>query len=126
MYVLALVVALVVFLAIMRAGHATKFVEGSRTVYEGSVDDLGMTATSLISGNPFFEIYDTRGYMGLTLENGSELCIYTASEKAPDRHRYTFPDSLSVGDHVKITAAKEVGTGLMVVLDTEVLSQRDA
>ena len=121
-YGLALVLALVAFLAVVRVGAVTKFVEGSRTVYEGVVADCGITGIPLVSGNPFYEADDTRGYIGLTLENGDGLCIYTASEKAPDRRRYQFPDGITVGDRVVVTAAEEIGTGLMIVLDVDVRS----
>lgn len=120
-YGMALVLALAVFLLMMGIGAVTKFVEGSLTVYEGTVTDIGMTGIPLVSGNPFYEADDTRGYIGLTLENGDGLCIYTASEKAPDRRRYRFPDHITIGDQVAVTAAKEVGTGLMVVLDVKTL-----
>ncbi|MBQ4650245.1 MAG: hypothetical protein IJB73_06040 [Firmicutes bacterium] len=114
-YALALLLALTIFLLILRVGAVTKFVEGSRTVYEGVVTDHAMTSIPLVSDNPFYEMNDTRGYICLELENGDEICIYSASGKAPDRRKYTFPDDLYVGSRVVVTAAEEVGTGLMVV-----------
>jgi hypothetical protein len=117
MYGLALLLALVAFLVIYRLGDVTKFVDGSEVVYEGVVSDR---AYSTIDQNDRWA--ENREYLGLSL-TGSEpdgICIWAASDKAPDRSKYSFPQNLEVGDFVKVTAAEEVGTGLMVVLDVEV------
>lgn len=113
-YALAFILALAAFLVIHRIGDVTKFVDGSEVVYEGVVSDR---AYSTIDQNDRWA--ENREYLGLSL-TGSEpdgICIWAASDKAPDRSKYSFPQNLEVGDFVKVTAAEEVGTGLMVVLD---------
>lgn len=112
MYGLALLLALVTFLVIYRLGDVTKFARGTEVVYEGVVSDR---AYSTIDQNDRWA--ENREYLGLSL-TGSEpdgICIWAASDKAPDRSKYSFPQDVEVGDLVRVTAAEEVGTGLMVV-----------
>lgn len=124
MYALAFLLALGAFLVIYRIGAVTKFVDGSQAIYEGVVSDSASTGIP-VSSSPFYRKYDTRNYIGLNLNDGTGLCIYSASYKAPDRKKYGFPRGLSTGDMVRITAAEEVGTGLMVVQDVQILAVRD-
>lgn len=121
-YGLALLLALALFLVMHRMGAVTKFVDGSEIVYEGVVADRAYS--TIDQDNRWAE---NREYLGLSLAN-SELggiCIWAASDKAPDRKKYSFPGELEVGYLIRITAAEEVGTGLMVVQDVEVIAARD-
>ena len=120
-YVLAFLLALVAFLVIQRAGAVTKFVEGSEVVYEGVVSDRAYDCTDWNAPARIFA--ESREYLGIQLTN-SELkgvCIWAASDKAPDRSKYSFPQEVEIGDLVRITAAEEVGTGLLVVVEAEII-----
>lgn len=121
-YGLALVLALAAFLVIHRIGDVTKFASGTEIVYEGVVSDR---AYSTVDQNDRWA--ENREYLGLSLANPEldGICIWAASDKAPDRKKHSFPQDVKVGDLVRVTAAEEVGTGLMVVLDAEVVSHRD-
>ena len=115
---LALLLALALFLVMQRLGAVTKFARGSEATYEGVVSDR---AYSTIDQNDRWA--ESREYICLSLL-GSEpdgICIWAASDKAPDRSKYSFPANIQAGDHVIITAAKEVGTGLMVVKDVKII-----
>ncbi|MBQ6899722.1 MAG: hypothetical protein IJN72_02685 [Firmicutes bacterium] len=115
MYALAFLLALGAFLVIHRLGDVTKFVEGTEVVYEGVVSDRAYDLTDWNSPARIFA--ESREYLGLSLVNSDldGICIWAASDKAPDRSKYGFPREVEIGDHVIVTAAEEVGTGLLVV-----------
>jgi len=123
-YALAFLLALAVFLVIHRLGDVTKFVDGTEVVYEGVVSDRAYDLTDWNAPARIFA--ESREYLGISLVGSDNhgICIWAASDKAPDRKKYGFPHEVEVGDLVRVTAAEEVGTGLLVVQKVEVIAAR--
>ena len=116
-YITAFLLALAAIVLLLLISQTSRFEEGSLITREGTVTDVGMTGIPMVPGNPFYEPADAREY--IIIDNGDgETAVFSASPKASDRRKYSLPKGISPGDRVKITAAKEIGTGLMVVQET--------